>query len=122
MGVTIGPEQRDALYEHLLDQLGGFEDLLRAVSDDDLEAAYRLGRRLSDSLRLILDGLGWGDHASGPVDLRMPPEELKRVLRRLREQAITLQESERPEQEEFRASWERTATVRHTCDEVLAAL
>jgi plasmid stabilization system protein ParE len=122
MSVTIKPEQRDALYDRLLDQLSGFDDVTDAVEQSDFEAAQRYGRRISDALRMIIDGLGWGPHASDDVELKIPPNELERIVTNIRDDAVTQYEAEQHEQEEFRRTWERTALVRDTCTEVLEQL
>jgi len=123
MGVTISAEQRDALYSLVLDELTAFEDLRIAYEADDIETSYRLGRRVSDALRLIVDGgLGWGAHAAGPVELTLPAEELRRIFTSLRRNAVTLYEAMRPEQEEVEAEWAEIKRVRETCGEVLEQL
>ena len=123
MTVTISAEQRDALYERALAELRGFEDLLAAVDARDMEAAYRRGRRFLDALRLIQEELGWGEHPDGSRDLRtIAPRELSKILGRVRDDAIVDYERERPEQEQHRTTWEETALVRDTCDQVVQSL
>ena len=122
MSVTIKPEQRDALYSWLLDQLNGFDDVTAAAGRNEFEKAQRYGRRVSDAMRLIVDGLGWGRQANDDVALTIPPEELRRIMRSIWEDALVQYEEERPEQEKFRRNWERTALVRDTCVEVLDQL
>lgn len=120
MSVVLNPEQRDALYLQVIAELTLLDDLRRAWETGDQEAAYRLGRRCSDCLRLIVDGLGWGEHAgSESVELRIPPTELRRILSRLRDSASLQFESERPEQEAFRVTFERAGLVRDTCTTML---
>ena len=122
MSLSITPQQRDALYAQVLDHLGGIDDVRLAAEREDFDLADRLGRAFDDDLRLILDVLGWGDHASEPVELGLPAEELARVLRNLRARAVEQIEAERGEQEAFRAMWERATLVRRTCDELLLEL
>lgn len=123
MGITISAEQRDALYSLVLDELTAFDDLRMAYARDDLEAAHRLGRRVSDGLRLIVDGgLGWGSRASGPVELTLPPEELRRILTRLRRSAVNLYEAMRPEQEQVKEEWAEVGRAKDTCAEVLGQI
>lgn len=122
MSIMISQGQRDVLYDRLLDQLRAFNDVIDAALDGRLEDAERFGRRFSDALRLIVDGLGWGAHAGDPVELKIPPDELERIMASIREDAITQYEAEQPEQEAFRRTWERTAMVRDTCTEVLEQL
>lgn len=116
MSVVLTAEQRDALYLQAIAELTLLDDLRQAWETGDVETAFRLGRRCSDCLRLIVDGLGWGDQASSEsVELRIPPVELRRILSRLRDSATLQFESERSEQEAFRATWERAGLVRDTC-------
>lgn len=123
MGITIAAEQRDALYSLVLDELNAFEDLRLAYETDDVETSYRLGRRVGDGLRLIVDGgLGWGARAAGPVELTLPPDDLRRIFSNLRRSAIGLYEAMRPEQEELEAEWAEIKRVQETCSEVLEQL
>lgn len=119
MSVSISGEQRNALYKELMAHISGVDDLRLAIEEEDFPKADRLAREFVDDLRLILDGLGWGDQSSDSVELTTPPADLRRILERLRGQAAERYEAERPEQEAFRANWDHTALVRDTCDEVL---
>jgi hypothetical protein len=116
VSVALTAKQRDALYRQVLAELTALDDLREAWEREDVEAAYRLGRRCSDCLRLVVDGLGWGEHASSEsVELRIPPADLTRILSRLRDSAALQYETERADQEEFRANWDRAGLVRDTC-------
>ena len=116
MSVVLTATQRDALYRQVIAELTLLDDLRQAWETGDVETAYRLGRSCSDCLRLIVDGLGWGEHAaSESTELRIPPAELTRILSRLRDSATLQYEAERPDQEEFRANWDRAGLVRDTC-------
>jgi hypothetical protein len=120
MPIVLTAEERDALYLQTIAELTLLDDLRQAWETGDVETAFRLGRRCSDCLRLIVDGLGWGDQAgSESVELQIPPAELRRILSRLRDSATLQVESERSEQEAFRATWERAGMVRDTCTEKL---
>lgn len=116
MSLTVTAAERDAIYRQVLAELTAFDDLREAWERGDVETAYRLGRSCSDCLRLIVDGLGWGELASGEtIELRLPPAELTRILSRLRDSATLQYEAERLDQEEFRANWDRAGLVRDTC-------
>lgn len=116
MSVALTAPQRDALYRQVIAELTLLDDLRQAWEISDVETAYRLGRSCSDCLRLIVDGLGWGEQASSEsTELRIPPAELTRILSRLRDSATLQYEAERPDQEEFRANWDRAGLVRDTC-------
>lgn len=116
MSVLLTAAQRDALYRQVIAELTALDDLREAWERGDVETAYRLGRRCSDCLRLVVDGLGWGEQSSSEsVELRIPPEDLTRILSRLRDSATLQYETERPDQEAFRATWDRAGLVRDTC-------
>lgn len=120
--IRISSAQRDALYEHILSRLSGIGDLWLAVSEEDFATASRLGREYSDDLRLLLDDLGWGDHASGEIELSAPPDVLRRVFSRLQEIAAGQRLSEEAEWAEMRAFVDRNALVAEACEVVLAGL
>ena len=121
--VSVTSAERDALYAQAMAELTVFEDLLQAAEAGDLEQAYRLGLRCSDALRLIVDGLGWGEHASNEsVELKIPVPELRRMLSRLQDTATVQYESERAEQEDFRSHWDQVGLVRDTCTAKLEEL
>jgi hypothetical protein len=123
--VVISAEQRNALYQLALTELLLFEDLRNAYEGElDLEACYRLGRPVMDTLRLIVDGgLGWGDMTSqDSVPLNLPPEELRRIMTRLRAGAVFLGESQQEEQEEKRDEWNQATLARDACNAALEQL
>jgi hypothetical protein len=99
---TISGDQRDALYALLTARFSELSDLERATMTDDLESCYRLGRRVIDALRLIVDGgLDWGETGGQEVvTLTLPPDELRRILGELRRSAGSFQEGLRPEYED----------------------
>jgi len=52
------------------------------------ESCYQWGRKISDGLRLIMDGgLGWQQRTVGPTVLTSPTVELLRIFSRLGERA-----------------------------------
>jgi hypothetical protein len=122
MALTITAEQRDALYDQILDRLGGIDDVRIVVQNDDFEAAERLGREYSDDLRLVLDDLGFGEGTGEQVELTSPPDVLARVLTRMREHASTHAESVEAEQGEAREMETRNRLVVEACGNVLADL
>jgi hypothetical protein len=93
MAIEIGREQREAIYEELMDELTGSGDIWTEVQAGKYEAARRTRRRLEDDMRL-LDDLGWEPEQDREVfELTMPPADLARALRVLGENArATLQE------------------------------
>lgn len=120
MTVQISAAQRDALYRRALAQLRAFDDLLRAIDSGEAETAYRIGRRMTDALRLIQEELGWAWQTSGDHDLgRMSPRDLLGILDRIRSDSILEYESQLPELEEVRGPVEEAALIRDTCGEVM---
>jgi hypothetical protein len=83
---TINREQRDALYEFLIDQLSRLADLPLAIKHEEYPTAKRLGREFGQYFRL-LDDLGWGSDGRAEVALSMPTVELADALARLRADA-----------------------------------
>jgi hypothetical protein len=116
---TITAAQRDAVYRQILDHLRRADDLSLLVEQDDLGAARRLAREVTDDLQLVLDALGWGETSSGVVELPLPADQLRRTFARLRERAVEQREAT-SEAVEAEAPYERAAIVIDTCDQVLA--
>ena len=119
---TISAEQRDALYDQILDRLSGIGDIELAIRSEDYDNAERLGREYCDDLRLLLDDLGLGDGNGEPVELTAPPEVLRRVLSRLRQIAEDHTAGLEPEWAEIAALKERNRLVSEACVAVLASL
>jgi hypothetical protein len=122
MSLTITPEQRDALYDQILDRLSGIGDIELAIGLENYEAAERLGREYSDELRLLLEDLGIGAGSGEPVELSAPPALLRRVLPRLRDLARNHTASLEPEWSEARELERRNWLVEEACEAVLVGL
>ncbi len=120
---TITATQRDAVYEQILGHLSKAGDLALLVERNDLGAARRLAREVSDDLQLVLDGLGWEETSGGgEIDLDLPTEQLRRTFARLRERALEQREASSQELAHTQAPYERSLIVIETCDQVLAAV
>ena len=122
MRPTISAEQRDALYDQILDRLSGIGDIEVAIHAHNYKDAERIGREYSDDLRLLLDDLGVGDGSGGPVELTTAPAVLRRVLPRLRDRAAGHSASLEPEWVEAEEIKERNRLVTEACEAVLAGL
>lgn len=122
MTLTITAEQRDALYDQILDRLSGIGDIEIAIDAEDYDRAERLGREFSDDLRLLLDDLGLGDGSGDPVELSSPPAMLRRVLPRLRELAEAHSSALEEEVAETKKLKDRNLLVAEVCEVVLANL
>lgn len=82
MAITITAEERNALYDRVLDRLSGIEDILLAAGSEDFATADRLSREYADELMLICDGLGWGTRSeSDVVELSTPPRAITARVR-----------------------------------------
>jgi hypothetical protein len=117
--LTLPAEQRNAIFAEVRADLLSIDDLRLAIEEKNLETADRLARRFGGELRLIQGGLGWRDEVSEPVHISVPVAELRPILIELRDTAVEMYESQRPEQEAFRSPWERAAFVRDACNEAL---
>lgn len=62
--LTISAEERDLLHNRVLVHLSGIDAVWLAARNRDFEAANRLGGEFCDELQLVMDDLGWGDHAA----------------------------------------------------------
>ena len=122
MSIAISAAQRDALYDQILDRLSGIGDVWVAASAGRFETAARLGQEYSDDLRLILDDLGWGAGVGETIELKTPPEVLRRLLPRLEQAAAMHSAGLRAEREEVEAIDERCRLVGEACRSVLAGL
>ncbi len=122
-GVKITADQRDALYDRILDRLSGIEDIFVAAGSDDFATADRLAREYSDELRLVFDDLGWGARAgSGVIELTATPEMLRRLFGRFREAVASERDAQVKARDEARALEERSRLVDQACTSVLDAL
>jgi hypothetical protein len=121
--LTITAEQRDALYDQILDRLSGIGDVWLAASTEDYETADRLGREYCDELRLVLDDLGWGGgSAEDAIGLTAPPDVLRRVFGRLRDGAAGERAHKAAAWAESRELEERNRLVSEACQAVLGEL
>jgi hypothetical protein len=122
MSPTITAAQRDALYDQILDRLSGIGDIELAIDLERYEVATRLGREYSDDLRLLAEGLGFGEGSGAPVELTVPAEVLRRALPRLRKLAESHTASLAAERAEASELEERGRLVSEACDTVMASL
>jgi hypothetical protein len=119
---TISAAQRDALYDQILDRLGGIGDIELKIESKDYSAAKRLGREYSNYLLLLLDDLGIGDGTGESVELTSPPDVLCQALSRLRELAIAHNVSQQREWAAAQELKNRNRLVSEACTSVLADL
>jgi hypothetical protein len=85
--LIITRQQRDAIYEAVINHLTGIGDVWISVQRRDFATAKRLGRAFAEDLRLLED-LGWAETIDREtVALTVPPDELTRTLARLHKDA-----------------------------------
>lgn len=84
--VTLSGEKRDAVYEFVVEHLGGLGDVRIAIDRGEFDTARRLAREFAEDFRL-LDDLGWGPDERTEVPLTIPSGELAAIFERLRADA-----------------------------------
>lgn len=120
MGVELTARHRDALFRRILLEFSAFDDLLRLVEAGELEESYKLGRQIADGFRLIADGgLGWENRTAEPTTLTLPPIDLRRIMRRMHDEAVAEWESKRPEREEAERESAEITDARDACSAIL---
>jgi len=120
MAITLEPKERDAIFTQISADFTLFGDLERAIEEGNEEECYKLGRILSDGLRLLLDGgVGWRSKTAEDTVLTIPDQELRGIMSRLQDRMVMLDESMRPDREGSQAVWDEIATVRDSAGEVL---
>jgi hypothetical protein len=116
------PEQRDALYDQILDRLSGIGDIELAVRAGRYDSASRLCEEYSDELRLLRNDLGFGESSGQRIWVTTAPEVLQRVLPRLRKAAEGFTASQEPEWAAVREMRDRSRLVAEACTNVLDEL
>jgi len=112
MTVTLQPKERDAVFTQLSAEFTGFGDLESALSQANYEACYQLGRKFSDSLRLIIDGgLGWQQRTADPTVLTLPDKELRQIFERLGTRISKLDAAKQPEAEAMQGEMDEIASI-----------
>ena len=123
--ITIGHEQRQTLHRMVRRHVSGIQDVDLMIKGGDFAAAERHGREFREDV-LLLDALGWDpDDSRDTYTLTAPPDELIRMLTRLREDAeggLNPPEDERRAHEEYDELIEHFRRVRDLCAELIDAL
>jgi hypothetical protein len=102
VSLFITAEQRNALYDQILDRLARIGDIEMAIQAGKFDAAERMGQEFSDDLRLLVNDLGFGEGEGKPVELTSPPAVLRRALPRLRDLSAGHSDSHKAEFAELR--------------------
>jgi hypothetical protein len=120
MPITLKPEQRDALFSQISVDLDAIGDLQTAMSEGDEEECYRLGRRVNEALRLVVEGgLGWKERTAEPIVLELSDGEIRRTVNRMQQDVRAGIEYKRPDHEESQAEWEWLTATDAACQAVL---
>jgi hypothetical protein len=123
VSIAITADQRNLLYNEILNRLSGIGDMRLVVEKGDYDAAQRLGTVFSDYLRLVTEDLGWGEGTSAEtIELKTPPDVLRRALSQMRDVMLGLDASEEDERAKLRENQERNRQVVETCRQVLSDL
>jgi hypothetical protein len=120
MPITLESEQRDALFSQISVDLDLIGDLQMAISEGHEEECYRLGRRVSDALRLVVEGgLGWKERTAEPIVLELSDGEIRRTVNRMQQDVRAGIEYKRPGHEESQAEWDSLTATDAACQAVL---
>ena len=123
MTVRLESEERDAFFMQVSVDLGLMGDLESAMKSGDEEECYRLGRRVSEALRLVVvGGLGWKERTAEMTVLNLPDEEIRRTVSRMERDVRAGIEYKRPEHEESQAEWDELLATKAACGAVLDQL
>jgi hypothetical protein len=122
VSVRVTAAERDALYEQVFIRLSGIDTVWFAAQGEEWDKADRLAREYVDELRLLLEDLGWGEGSGEDLQLRTPPDILRRVLTRMQEGAEEQQVVEEEERAESQAREEQRQQLMQACRRVLAEL
>lgn len=84
MTITIDRTQRDVLWADIVADLTGIDDIYRALDHGEFAKAQVLRCRFEEDMRL-LDDIGWAreDHESDSYAITVPPDDLRRTIKRL---------------------------------------
>jgi hypothetical protein len=121
--ISIPGPERDALYDQLQIRIAAIDDVRLAVNNKDFARAALLSSEFSDLLRFITDDLGWHDGPSEQgVELKTPPEILRRILGRLNARADEDEVSATNDRAAVETLEDETRILRAACTTVLSQL
>lgn len=119
---TITTAQRNVLYDDILIRITAIGDVLTVIERGEFDKAQKLADEFADYLRLLADDLGWGGLPEANIELKSPPEVLRRSLERLRRIAEIEDREESEERADVQSREARNVLMRETCDQLLAEL
>ncbi len=122
MNVRITAAEREALLEQVHTRLTAIDDVWRAADAGEWERAERVAQGFAEDLRLAVEDLGRGKGAGEALELKTPPDVLRRVLTRLQKRGEDRRQVEEEERAELRGREERTAQLLEVCRRVLGEL
>lgn len=121
MPVTLKPNERDALFAQISADFGMLGDFEMAIERGSAEDCYRIGRRLLDGLRLLVDGgLGWKRRTVEATVLTLPDEEIRRIMNRMRMEALAGMDYSRTDREATQEEWALFPAIKDACDRRLS--
>jgi hypothetical protein len=121
--ITISAEHRDLLYHRIMIHLSGIDRVWLAARHNDFGEADRLGRQARDELHLLVEDLGWGETLGDePVELKSPPELVRRVVESLNDLAKAEDADEHNDREAMRIAEKENREVREMCNGLLAEI
>lgn len=89
MGISLTPQQREAIRSVVLTDLSVIGDIPMAIDHGEYDVARRY-RIECEQLTRLLDDLGWEDDHDGPVELTVAPDQLLPVITRLLDNQIAV--------------------------------
>lgn len=122
MVLTFTADQRNAVRDSIVDRMSGIGDIRLFIQRGELDAARRLGEEYADDLRLLNDGLGWEEEATGEVQVDLSADLLERTLSRHCHLALANEASEIAERDDRKRSQEVNLHLVETCSRLLAEL
>lgn len=126
-GPIISRAGRDALFQYLIAEIAGLDDLERLAESEEpkeIEECKIIGERVLSALRLIQEGgIGWGRiREESYIRLSMTPQDLARLVTESQKQLTQLVESERTSWEESRYEFAAFVDARDACTAILNQL
>lgn len=120
--LTFTVDQRNAVRDAIVDRLNGIDDIRLLVERGDFDGARRLGEGYADDLRLLNDGLGWGEEATGAVQVDLSVDLLERALSRHCYYALAIEASEIADRTDLTRRQEVNLFLIETCSRLLAEI
>lgn len=122
MVLTFTIDQRNAVRDSIVDRLSGIGDIPVLIARSDFDGARKLGEEYADDLRLLNDGLGWGEEATSAVQVDLSADLLERALSRHCHFALMVEAGEIAERADLTRNQEASLFLVETCSRLLAEI